>query len=83
MADGTIVWALHQDCLFVRRMEERGTLPQFEHQVRSLLNSLSPRLLGEIVKTYRAVDAISISPYGENRYLMVKEINHVEVQARP
>ena len=28
-ADGTIVWALHRDCLHVWRMEERGLLPDF------------------------------------------------------
>lgn len=76
---GAIVWALHRDCLYVRRLEERNVLPQFEQQVRNILNSLSPRLLGEIVETYRAVDAISIFPDGENRYFIVQEINHVQV----
>lgn len=74
-ADGTIVWALHQDCLHVERMEARGTLPQFEHRVRSILDSLSPRLLGEIVETYRAVDAVSAFPDGDNRYLVIQELS--------
>lgn len=82
-ADGTVVWALHRDCLHIERMEERGMLPQFEDRARSILNSLSPRLLGEIAETYRAVDAISAFPDGENRYFTLQEIYHVEMQGRP
>jgi len=67
-ADGTIVWALHRDCLHIRRMEERSTLPNFKHRVRNVINNLSPKLLEEVVETYRAVDAISSFPDGENNY---------------
>lgn len=72
--NGTVVWALHRDCLHVERMEERGVLPQFERQARKIINSLSSRLLGEIVETYRAVDAISAFPDGDNRYSVLQEI---------
>lgn len=72
--DGTIVWALHRDCLHVRRMEERGSLPAFENRIRNVINNLSPKLLGEIVKTYRAVDAISSFPDGENNYSSLQEV---------
>ena len=73
-ADGTIVWALHRDCLYVRRLEERGLLSGFECQIRNIINNLSPQLLKEIVETYRAVDAISSFPDGENNY---KEVDYV------
>lgn len=76
---GLAVWALHRDCRYVRRLEEQGLLPWFEHQARSILNSLSPRLLGEIAETYRAVDAISVFPDGENKYHVLQELHHVEV----
>lgn len=79
-ADGTVVWALHRDCLHVERMEECGVLPQFERRACSIINSLSPRLLREIVETYRAVDTISAFPDGENNYLVLQEINDVQVQ---
>ncbi len=82
-ADGTIVWAIHRDCLHIRRMEERGTLPNFEHRVRNVINNLSPELLGEIVETYRAVDAIASFPDGENNYSSLQEVRHVQVQGRP
>lgn len=82
-ADGTNVWALHQDCLHVRRMGERGKLPDFERRVRNVINSLSPELLEEIVETYRAVDAISSFPNGENNYSSLQEVRHVQVQGRP
>jgi len=75
--DGTIVWALHRDCLHIRRMEERGTLPNFEHRARNVISNLSPKLLEEIVKTYRAVDAISSFPDGENNYSSLQEVRHV------
>lgn len=77
--NGTIVWALHRDCLHIRRMEERGKLPDFEHRVRNIINSLSPELLEEIVETYRAVDAISSFPDGENNYSSLQEVKHVEM----
>lgn len=82
-ADGTVVWALHRDCFHVERMEEHGVLPQFERRACSIINSLSPRLLREIVETYRAVDAISAFPDGENNYFVVKEIDDVQVQSSP
>ena len=82
-ADGTIMWALHRDCLHIRRMEERGTLPNFEHRARNVINNLSPELLEEIVETYRAVDAISSFPDGENNYSSLQEVRHVQVQGRP
>lgn len=81
--DGTIVWVLHRDCLRVRRMEERGTLPDFERHVRNVINNLSPELLEEIVETYRAVDAISSFPDGENNYSTLQEVRYVQVQGRP
>lgn len=82
-ADGTIVWALHRDCLYIRRMEERGTLPNFERRARNIINNLSLRLLEEIVETYRAVDEISSFPEGENNYSSLQEVLHVQVQGRP
>lgn len=81
--DGTIVWALHRDCLHIRRTEERGTLPDFERRVRNVINNLSPELLEEIVETYRAVDAISSFPDGENNYSTLQEVCYVQVQGRP
>jgi MoaA/NifB/PqqE/SkfB family radical SAM enzyme len=82
--DGTIVWALHRDCLHIRRMEERGTLPTFEHRVRNIINNLSPELLEEIVKTYRTVDEISSFSDGENNYISLQEvISYVQMQGRP
>lgn len=77
--DGRIVWALHHDCLHIRRLEERGLLPNFEYRAREIVSNLSPQLLGEIVKTYRAVDTISLFPEGENNYSTLKEVHHVQV----
>jgi hypothetical protein len=60
-------------------MKERGTLPDFERRVRNIINNLSPKLLEEIVKTYRAVDAISSFPDDENNYSSLQEVRHVQV----
>ena len=56
-------------------MEGRGTFPDFEGRVRNVINTLSPKLLEEIVETYRAVNAISSFAYGENNYSTLKEVN--------
>ncbi|OGH67747.1 MAG: hypothetical protein A3J66_00875 [Candidatus Magasanikbacteria bacterium RIFCSPHIGHO2_02_FULL_47_14] len=77
--DGTVVWALHQDCLHVRRLKERGLLSDFELRARNIINNLSPRLLEEIVKTYREVDVLSSFPNGENDYSCLQEVSHVEM----
>jgi len=74
---GTIVWAVHRDCFHIRRMEECGILPDFEHCVRNIINNLSSRLLEEIVKTYCAVDAISSFFDGENNFNSLQEVCHV------
>lgn len=82
-SDGTIVWALHRDCLHIRRLEDRGLLPDFECRARNIINNLSPQLLEEIVEIYREVDAISSFPDGENNYSSLQEVHHVQVQGRP
>ena len=74
-----VVWALHKDCLHVQRLEERGLLPRFMNRAKRILNSLSPQLLGEIAETYRAVDAISVFPDGENRYFILQEVHCVKM----
>jgi len=61
-------------------MEERGLIPDFERRALSIINSITPKLLEEIVATYRAVDAISCFPYGENSYSTLQEVGHVEMQ---
>jgi MoaA/NifB/PqqE/SkfB family radical SAM enzyme/Fe-S-cluster containining protein len=80
-ADGTIVWALHQDCLHVRRMKDLSTLSNFERRIQNTINLLSPELLAEIVETYRAVDAIASFPDGENNYSSLQEVGYVQVQS--
>lgn len=77
--DGTIVWALHLDCLHIRRLEERGLLPELECRVQKIIDELSPKLLEEIVETYRAVDAISSFPYGENKYKPLRKVSYVKM----
>lgn len=75
--DGIIVWALHRDCLYIRKTEERGLLPFFERRARGIINNLSSQLLEEIVEAYREVDAISSFPDGENNYSSLQEVYHV------
>jgi len=77
--DGTIVWVLHLDCLHVRRLEERGLLPDLECRVQNVINKLSPKLLGKIVETYRTVNAVSSFPDGENKYKPLQKVNYVEM----
>jgi len=77
--DGKIVWALHRDCLYIRRLEERGLLPNFKRLVRNIINNLSSKLLGEIVETYCAVDSIS-SFSGNGNYSSLQEVNYVQMQ---
>ncbi len=74
---GRIMWALHRDCLYIRKLEERGLLSDFEHRARDIINNLSPQLLEEIIETYRAVDAISSFRYGENNYSSLQEVQYV------
>src|SRR3989338_3899433 len=80
---GRIVWALHRDCLYIRKLEERGLLSDFEHRARNIINNLSLQLLEEIVGTYRAVDAISSFRYGENNYSSLQEGRYVLIFSNP
>jgi len=78
-SDGVVEWVLHTDCLFVRRLTERGQLSTFERQARQIIDRLTPELHKEIVGTYCAVDAISAFPDGGNSYRPLKEVPHVKV----
>ena len=73
--NGIVVWALHRDCLYIRRLEESGLLSNFKHHFCSIVDRISPLLSAEIIRTYRAVYAISAFPYGENNYSILKEVN--------
>lgn len=75
--NGTIVLALHRDCLYVRGLEKRGLIQNFKDHALSLVDRLSPQLLAEILKTYHTVYAISVFPEGENKYLTVKEVDRI------
>ena len=80
--DGTIVWAIHKDCLHIRRKSENSTLAKFKNKALDIINRLSPKLLKEILDTYSSVDSISQFPNGENNYIILKEVtNHVEMQS--
>jgi Fe-S-cluster containining protein len=78
-SDGTTVWALHRDCQYVQRVEERGLLATFEQKARRILNNLSSELLEEIVGTYRSVHAITSFPNGENNFSTLKEVYDVKM----
>lgn len=68
LADGTVVWALHQDCLHARRLGEHGLLYAFENRARAIVQRLSAKLRAEILQTYHEVHAVSAFPKGENNY---------------
>lgn len=74
-----IVWALHNDCLFIRRLESQGLLTEFKSRALETINNLSPKMINKIVETYKAVDAISLFPNGENNYSILKEVCYVEM----
>lgn len=77
--DGRVVWGIHLDCLYVRRMQERGTLTTFEEKVLDIFRRLAPELEAEIVQTYHAVHEISVFPDGPNNYRSIPEVHNVEV----
>lgn len=72
LTDGTIVWALHHDCLHARRLGERGTLQEFEMKARSIVRRLSEKLRAEIVGTYHEVHSVSAFPTGPNNYSILE-----------
>ena len=75
--DGKIIWAIHLDCLYTRKLEEHGLLIDFKFRAKNVINNLSSELLKEIVETYQKVYAITFFPYGENNYQFLQEVNYV------
>jgi Fe-S-cluster containining protein len=75
-ADGRIVWALHTDCHYVRRMAELNILSEFERRAMVLLNRMSRQLESQIVEKYRKVMSISVFPDGDNKYKTLQEVRH-------
>jgi len=74
-SNGTIVWALHTDCLFVQKLlEDEKSFADFKQHFLFIVDALSPQLLVEIIGAYREVYEISRFPSGENSYLTLKEV---------
>lgn len=69
--DGTVVWAIHRNCLHLLRLKKRRLFSNFKRRTLAVINKISPRLLVEIVETYRAVEAVSLSD-GVNTYNIIK-----------
>lgn len=72
LKDGTVVWAIHLDCLFIKKLDEQKTLNEFENKFQMILNRISIPLLDEIISTYKKVDEISIFLNGDNKFKILK-----------
>jgi len=72
LKDRTVVWAIHLDCLFIKKLDEQKTLNEFEEKFLFILNRISKTLLDEIVSTYKNVDAISIFLDDRNNFKVLK-----------
>lgn len=84
LENGRIVWAMHLDCLFVRKMAEQGLEDDLEKKFLSIINRVSRPLLDEIITTYKAVNAISAFPNGSNHFKIMKGgIKNVKMHSRP
>jgi MoaA/NifB/PqqE/SkfB family radical SAM enzyme/Fe-S-cluster containining protein len=70
-----VVLALHLDCLYVQYLQEHKLVSRFKRHALGLMARLTPRLKGEILSTYHAVDEIATFPYGENRYFVLQEFS--------
>lgn len=74
---GTIVWALHSDCLYVSRLKDNQLFADFEKKSLQLLSTISPSLKEKIVNTYLEVDSICTFPDGQNLFTTLAEVYHV------
>jgi len=72
LENGKIVWVMHLDCLYVKKMEEQGLINNLGDKFVSIINRISPPLLNEIMETYKAVNAISAFPNGSNKFKILK-----------
>jgi len=72
LEDGTVAWVVHLDCLFIKKMDEQGTLNEFEEKFLSILKRISQSLLDEIITTYKEVDEISLFLDGSNNFKVLK-----------
>ncbi len=67
-----IVWAVHLDCLYVKKINQENLIGKLENDFLAILKRTSPQLISQIIETYKKVDEISISPYGSNNYKIIK-----------
>ena len=73
--DGTDIWVLHDECLFVQNLINDGNLSEFVKKANSIINRINARLYKEIVLKYRQVDKISLFLNGINSYIILKEVD--------
>lgn len=74
--DGSIYWALHQNCNHVRTIERNGGLEELVRRISSLLESMSAAVREEILSTHRAASAVS-QPVSERDAMCLRLIAKV------
>lgn len=74
LEDGTVAWVIHRDCQHVRRLYKQAELADLANRARSVIDSIAPDLLSEILLAYRAVDELTSYPDGGNDYFVIKEV---------
>jgi len=72
---GSIYLVLHLDCEYARQREHDL---EFHQMVIDLFRQLDPRFFSQILDTYCLVESISKFPAGNNRYLRLIDVKHLE-----
>ena len=73
--DDHVYLVLHLDCEYARQREHDA---EFHQMAIDLFRRLDPQLFSQILNTYRLVEAISKFPAGNNRYLRLIDVKHLE-----
>lgn len=73
LPNGQAVWAIHNDCLYIRRLRESGGIFLFEERARYLIGKMSKALSEKIIRTYREVYKLTYFPKGENNYSVLMQ----------
>lgn len=71
-SEGDVVWGLHRDCLFSRELEKTGLVHTFIERAHTLIESIDPHLLSEIIVKYKKIHELYTFPHGENDYVIMR-----------
>ena len=76
--EGVPLWVIHTDCQYIQNLIKNNQMEIFLLNSLKIINNISKKLNKKILETYIQMSKITQFPYGENKYIILKQVNDYE-----